>query len=114
MTSLQVLPVMILCALSPYVNIEHIDLGTGTNTLFIDSSSVVDFSSFVSVDFLNVTYITDDYASESITGSQGDDVFRTVADNSSDILYGEGGAGTFMFSIGHTVADRIYDFSTLT
>ena len=92
-----------------FTNVEHIDLGAGNNTIIVDYGTTLNLSSFAAGAVLNVT-LTDDNSTETIYGSQGDDVFRTIADGNSDILYGEGGADTFMFNMGQTVADTISDF----
>ncbi|PCJ95231.1 MAG: hypothetical protein COA45_12340, partial [Zetaproteobacteria bacterium] len=74
--------------LASITNIEHIDFGTGTNTLYVNYDATVDFSSFAAADFLNVTYIADDNHREMITGSQGDDVFHINADGYNDVFNG--------------------------
>ncbi len=90
-------------------NIEHIDLGTGSNTIIVDYGETLDLSGFANGDVLNVV-LTDDVSLETIHGSQGDDVFRTRADNNADVLYGEDGADTFMFTATQYRADTLADF----
>ncbi|MGH1378387.1 MAG: Ig-like domain-containing protein [Alphaproteobacteria bacterium] len=91
------------------LNVEYIDLGAGDNTIIVDYGDTLDLSSFASGSVLNLT-LTDDVAVETIIGSQGDDVFKTRADSNTDILYGEGGADTFMFEANQHKADNIGDF----
>ncbi len=92
-------------------NIEHIDLGGGTNTFIIDSSDSADFSIYTAADFLNVSFIQDDVAAENITGSQGDDVFQIRADSGNDIINGHDGNDTFLIT-GVQNGDDRYDGGT--
>ncbi|MGH1376742.1 MAG: beta strand repeat-containing protein [Alphaproteobacteria bacterium] len=93
--------------LASLTNIEHIDLGGGTNTIIVDSGDDINFSALAAGDFMNVSFITDDTGSEDITGSQGDDVFNMRADGGNDRFYGEGGNDTFNIAGTQSGDDRI-------
>ncbi|MGN7439056.1 MAG: beta strand repeat-containing protein [Alcanivorax sp.] len=90
-----------------FTEMEHVDLGAGTNLIIIDRDDSADFSSFAAGDFLNVTEIQDDIGSENITGSQGNDTIRITADASTDILDGDLGDDTFVISGTQTGRDQI-------
>ncbi len=88
-------------------DIEHIDLGLGTNIIIVDFNDTVDFSSFAAGDFLNVTQIRDDTASETIIGSQGNDTIRINADSSIDTFSGGLGDDTFIISGKQRAGDTV-------
>ena len=90
-----------------FTEMEHVDLGAGTNLIIIDRDDSADFSSFAAGDFLNVTEIQDDTGSENITGSQGNDTIRITADTATDILDGNLGDDTFVISGTQTGRDQI-------
>jgi len=76
-----------------------VDMGAGTDTLMAQSGMTLDISAYtLGVDFINLEYISDNTAIETVIGTNQNDTFVIQADASADTFNGLDGDDTFIVS----------------
>ena len=97
--------------LNALTGIEYIDMGAGTDYMMAQSGGTLDISRYtLGVDLVGLEYITDNTGTETVIGTDQNDVIYLQSDSNTDTIYGGDGADTIYIASPLGAADTLADF----